>query len=489
MRIIRGQRVRRNDLTGIAALYLSDAFMFIMICYLLALVMGAFADRFGLLRMVVVLAPSLCVLFVLAGTVSGLYERKVGRSVSRLIGGAAIAVLGAGTLAVLAWSAFGNGIGHTAMAPSAATALVTDASWLKTSSHVAEGGSFNAGLGEGLIGVMLACVVWVVTVLINRWPLLQERASWPERFCVIAGSPDTAPLRARLSRMALQDVEIAAPQPEALANAPKIDPTALAARGIRRVLVASDAWDRVDHVNLVALRSAGIEVLSETDYRERNRGRVDPSTLTGYGLLFSPGLRIGRIDRAVRRSFDIAFSVALLVITAPLLLLTAAAIRLDSKGPILYRQTRIGFLGKPFQIMKFRSMRIDAEADGRAVWATTGDPRVTRVGRFIRLCRIDELPQLFNVLAGDMSVIGPRPERPEFVAVLSERIPHYDTRTCAKPGITGWAQVNYPYGASVEDARMKLEYDLYYIKHRNIWLDLQIILATIRVVLRREGAR
>lgn len=489
MRIIRNQRVRRDEAAGVAALYLSDAFMFITICYLLALVTGAFADRFGLVRMVAILAPSLCVLLVLAGTVSGLYERQTGRSAWRLISSAASTVLGAGALAILVWYALGAGIRNTDVASSAADKVASGVSWLTVSAHIADAQGLSSGAGEGAVAILLACAVWVATVLINRWPLLQDGSRRPGGLFVIAGSSEIASLRARLSQLALRDAEIATPTAGSCDNAPKIDPTALAARGIRRVLVAADAWEHVDPVNLVALRAAGIKVLSETEYREQNLGRVDPATLSVSALPFSRGLRMHSIDRACRRGFDIVFSVGLLIFTAPLLLLTAAAIRLDSKGPILYRQTRIGFLGKPFQIMKFRSMRIDAEADGRAVWATTGDPRVTRVGRFIRLCRIDELPQLFNVLAGDMSVIGPRPERPEFVAVLSHNIAHYDTRACAKPGITGWAQVNYPYGASIEDARMKLEYDLFYIKHRTIWLDFRIILATIRVVLRREGAR
>ena len=162
--------------------------------------------------------------------------------------------------------------------------------------------------------------------------------------------------------------------------------------------------------------------------------------------------------------------------------------RLDSPGPVLYRQERVGLNSIPFTLLKFRSMQVNAERSGPA-WATTSDPRVTRIGGFIRRTRMDELPQLFNILRGEMGFIGPRPERPHFVQQLSAVIPYYQERARVKPGLTGWAQVNFPYGASVEDARMKLSYDLYYVKHRSVLLDLAIMFATIRVILFQEGAR
>jgi lipopolysaccharide/colanic/teichoic acid biosynthesis glycosyltransferase len=168
---------------------------------------------------------------------------------------------------------------------------------------------------------------------------------------------------------------------------------------------------------------------------------------------------------------------------------TAIIIKLDSPGPIFYRQERVGLHGRVFTLTKFRSMRTDAEVAGKPQWASRQDSRVTRVGRFIRLTRIDELPQILNVLRGDMAFVGPRPERPAFVEQLGQIIPRYHDRACVKPGITGWAQVNYPYGASVEDARMKLAYDLYYVRRRSLFLDILILVATIRVVLLQEGAR
>ena len=193
-------------------------------------------------------------------------------------------------------------------------------------------------------------------------------------------------------------------------------------------------------------------------------------------------------DGAARRLRDIVFSLLLLALTMPLLLIVACLIKLNSRGPLLYRQVRVGLHGRAFTVLKFRSMRIDAEAGGPR-WATERDPRVTRIGAFIRAARIDELPQLFNVLRGDMSLVGPRPERPFFVEQLLPIVPQFAERTRVLPGITGWAQINYPYGASVEDAHAKLGYDLYYIQNRNLWLDLRILIATVRVVMFGIGAR
>lgn len=192
--------------------------------------------------------------------------------------------------------------------------------------------------------------------------------------------------------------------------------------------------------------------------------------------------------RAAQRSLDLVLSLAGLALTLPLLLLVAVSVKLDSRGPVFYRQERVGLGGRTFVLVKFRSMRVDAEAAGPR-WASEHDPRVTRLGRLLRLTRIDELPQLLMVLAGSMSLVGPRPERPHFVGQLTQAIPHFADRIAVKPGLTGWAQVNYPYGASVEDARQKLAYDLYYLQHRSLLLDLRILLATVRVVLCGSGAR
>ena len=195
-----------------------------------------------------------------------------------------------------------------------------------------------------------------------------------------------------------------------------------------------------------------------------------------------------RLTALLSRAGDVVTCLVFLVATLPLMLVVALLVGLESRGPVLYRQERVGKGGRPFTLLKFRSMRVNAEALGPA-WAQQRDPRVTRVGSFMRRTRIDELPQLINILRGEMSFIGPRPERPHFVEQLAAAIPFYRERARVKPGLTGWAQVNYPYGASVEDARAKLSYDLYYVKNRSPLLDLLILLSTVRVILFQEGAR
>ncbi len=218
-------------------------------------------------------------------------------------------------------------------------------------------------------------------------------------------------------------------------------------------------------------------------------GQVVPEILPKNWLRGTRAVRQGAVERFLHRSLDIVASVALLVVTLPLLLLVAVAIKLDLRGPVFYRQERVGQHHRSFHILKFRSMTVDAERPGTAVWAAVGDSRVTRVGRIIRLTRIDEIPQVINILRGEMAFVGPRPERPVFVNKLSAIIPHYADRAVVRPGLTGWAQVKHPYGASIEDARGKLSYDLWYIRGRSLWLDLRIILATVRVVVLRAGAR
>ncbi len=267
------------------------------------------------------------------------------------------------------------------------------------------------------------------------------------------------------------------------------DPYELKRQGVTTIVVPSAFRPLVDDQTLIKCRTAGIKVLNEIEFQEMSSKSIDIDLLSNGWLAYGNTLGGGIARRFIERGFDIFLSLLILTATAPVLLATAALIRLDSKGPVFYRQTRVGLFGRTFEIIKFRSMRVDAEQAGAPVWATKRDPRVTRLGTVLRLLRIDELPQLFNVLKGEMSVIGPRPERPHFVDDLAAQIPHYRDRAVAKPGITGWAQVNYPYGASVEDARRKLAYDLYYIKHRSLMMDFRICIATIRVIILREGAR
>ncbi|MCR0985104.1 sugar transferase [Roseomonas populi] len=236
-------------------------------------------------------------------------------------------------------------------------------------------------------------------------------------------------------------------------------------------------------------RAAGLRILSPDELDECRLNRVVPERLPENWLLTARGAHSSRFGQFLHRCLDIAAASFILLATLPVWVVAAVLVRLDSPGPILYRQVRVGLHGKHFTLYKFRSMVVDAEAGGAPRWATRNDPRVTRLGRFMRLTRIDELPQLINVLRGEMAIVGPRPERPGFVEQLGRLIPHYDDRALVKPGITGWAQVNYPYGASVEDARMKLAYDLYYVRRRSLFLDLVVLVSTVRVVLFQEGAR
>lgn len=240
---------------------------------------------------------------------------------------------------------------------------------------------------------------------------------------------------------------------------------------------------------LLDCKALGIEVLDGHRLYEEKTGRLSLELLKPGMLVFSEGFRRHPAMMGLKRLLDLLVAAAGLVLFAPLFAALAWLIVLDSPGPVFYRQTRIGLLGAPYVMWKFRSMRRDAEEAGAARWAGAEDPRVTGIGRWMRRWRVDELPQLYNVLKGDMSLVGPRPERPAFVQELRSLIPYYDLRHTIRPGITGWAQVRFRYGASVEDAEVKLQYDLYYLKHLSLAFDLRIILHTIRVVLQGAGAR
>jgi sugar transferase (PEP-CTERM system associated) len=240
---------------------------------------------------------------------------------------------------------------------------------------------------------------------------------------------------------------------------------------------------------LLACRIRGVPVLDLAAFGERARGEVPTESLKASWLIYGSGFVQGPVRTAVKRLFDVLSSSVLLLAASPVMLITALAIWIEGGGPIIYRQERVGLGGRVIVVPKFRSMRNDAEKDGVARWATKNDTRVTRVGSFIRRTRIDELPQLFSVLSGEMSLVGPRPERPSFVAELRKEIPFYDVRHSVKPGVTGWAQVRYSYGASVEDARRKHQFDLYYVKNHSLFLDLLVLIETVSVVLFREGGQ
>ncbi|MDM8010414.1 MAG: TIGR03013 family PEP-CTERM/XrtA system glycosyltransferase [Parasphingorhabdus sp.] len=242
--------------------------------------------------------------------------------------------------------------------------------------------------------------------------------------------------------------------------------------------------------DLLTIKTTGVHVNELSSFLERETGRVDLDSVNPSWFIFSDGFSSGRrLSTLFKRGFDILLSFLLLVLTGPIILLFALLIRLESRGGSFFTQERVGLYGQTFKILKLRSMRSDAETGGEARWATKNDPRTTRIGRFIRKVRIDELPQAWSVLKGEMSFVGPRPERPQFVNDLQTKMPYYAERHIVKPGITGWAQINYPYGASTEDARHKLEYDLYYAKNYTPFLDLLIILQTLRVILWPDGAR
>jgi sugar transferase (PEP-CTERM system associated) len=278
-------------------------------------------------------------------------------------------------------------------------------------------------------------------------------------------------------------------EPVVASAVPALSPDHLRQQRIWGIIVADQGEAEPAAATLLDSKLRGARVLSVTTFYERHLGRIDLDSVDSHWLLCADGFTQGLLTKVLKRFLDVVVSLSLLVLTLPVMLVTALLIKLDSPGPVLYRQQRLGLHGKVFTLCKFRSMRVDAEAGGKPRWAQHRDPRVTRVGRFIRPMRIDELPQLINVLLGEMSMIGPRPERPHFVEQLSRVIPLYRQRAYVKPGITGWAQVNYPYGASVEDAREKLAYDLYYVKNRSLLLDVLILFATVRVILFREGAR
>lgn len=260
---------------------------------------------------------------------------------------------------------------------------------------------------------------------------------------------------------------------------------------IQQVVVAlGKQHDSVFAEELLRCRVYGVSVLSVLDFFEQEAGKVLVEEASPEWIIFARGFKRQLAGGVGKRAFDLVTALLLLLLTWPVMLLTMLAIRIEDGGDsvVIFRQRRVGLHGAEFSVMKFRSMRVDAESDGKARWATANDARVTRVGQIIRKLRIDELPQIFNVLKGDMSLVGPRPERPEFVGELAREIPYFDTRHCVKPGITGWAQLNYPYGASVADARNKLEFDLYYVKNQSMYLDFMVLLQTVEVVLFGKGA-
>ena len=260
--------------------------------------------------------------------------------------------------------------------------------------------------------------------------------------------------------------------------------------GVSKIVVALEERRGKSPVKaLLDCKTMGIQVLDGLSFFEGLAGKIMATKTPPSWLIFSEGFRRHKLALWSKRIIDILLASLGLILTAPLFLIIAGLIKWSSPGPAFFRQTRVGQRERPFQVMKFRTMRDDAEAESGAIWAEEDDPRITPFGKVLRKLRLDELPQFWNVLKGEMSFVGPRPERPEFVEQLKERLPYYSERHTVKPGITGWAQVNYGYGASEEDALRKLEYDLFYIKHLSLLFDLYIVLKTVKIVLAGTGAR
>lgn len=266
-------------------------------------------------------------------------------------------------------------------------------------------------------------------------------------------------------------------------------PGIVRSRNVDRVVVSlADARGRLDMFKLLEIKLGGVTFDHLATVYEEYTGKIAVENLRPSWMIFSEGFRKSRAQIVTKRLLDIIVASVGLLLAAPIAVIVMALIKLTSPGPILYRQERVGRHGKPFMVVKFRSMRVDAEDDTGPVWARKNDVRVTPIGGFLRRTRLDEIPQLWNALRGDMSMVGPRPERPGFVADLTKQIPFYGQRHVVKPGVTGWAQVRYTYGASVEDALQKLQFDLYYIKNMSVALDIFVMLQTVKTVLLRRGA-
>jgi sugar transferase (PEP-CTERM system associated) len=354
-------------------------------------------------------------------------------------------------------------------------------------------------------GVFIIAAVLIITVLFG-WRVFFEwtsRQVGPRERLLLVGTSEAA---VNLARELYQRVELGVeivgfidPDP-ARVGAPILNPGVIGAiedipaivraRGVDRVVVSlSEARGRLPMDKLLEMKLDGVTFDHLASVYEQYTGKIAVDNLRPSWLIFSEGFKKSRLQNGLKRLLDVTSATVAMVVALPVLLLVAIAVKLSSRGPILYHQARVGLHGRVFMVHKFRSMRADAEKNTGAVWAAKSDSRVTAVGRFLRRTRLDELPQLWNVLRGEMSLVGPRPERPEFVFSLQRDIPFYGQRHTVRPGLTGWAQVRYTYGATVEDAMEKLQYDLFYIKNMSLALDLFIIANTVKTVLMGRGAQ
>ena len=360
-----------------------------------------------------------------------------------------------------------------------------------------------AYIGRGVLGIALVVGFFAITAFRMVFLHLIDANLFKRRVLVLGAGARAAQIAQRMRRrsdcrgfriigyvpMGQEVVEVPA---NLLVRPPRTLGALVQRMQIDEIVVGPD--DRragLPMAELLECKQSGIAVVELADFFERESGQIRMNLANPSWLVFSDGFDSSPLRRLIKRAFDLAVALIVLALAWPLMMAVALAIRLESgaDAPVFYRQERVGEHGRTFRLVKFRSMRTDAERDGVAQFARTNDDRVTRVGRFIRKARLDELPQLWNVLRGDMSFIGPRPERPQFVDDFNARIRYYPLRHCVKPGLTGWAQLRYAYGASQEDAEEKLKFDLFYVKNHNLMFDLMILLQTVEVVLFGRGAR
>ena len=358
-------------------------------------------------------------------------------------------------------------------------------------------------IGRGVFALATLMIISLVAGWRIAFEWLSIRGRPTERLLIVGTGPAAVTLARELfERRAELGVELVGfvdPDPSRV-GAPVVNPGVIgtvrdipgivSGRRVDRVVVSlADARGKLNMDELLSMKlNQGVRFDHLASVYEQYTGKIAVENLRPSWMIFSDGFRKSALLELSKRLSDILLAVVGLLLSSPLMFLAAAALRMSSPGPILYSQRRVGKDGAPFTIYKFRSMRVDAEAATGAVWSTENDPRVTPVGRLLRRTRIDELPQLWNVLKGDMSFVGPRPERPEFVADLTRQIPFYGQRHVVRPGLTGWAQVRHRYGSTIDDAQEKLQYDLFYIKHLSVAFDLYIILETVKTVLVRSGS-
>jgi sugar transferase (PEP-CTERM system associated) len=357
-------------------------------------------------------------------------------------------------------------------------------------------------LGRGVLLLSMGCIVGVISGwrLFFQWLLTMRQLTMK---ILIVGTGEEARRVARelLDRRSLgyeitgfidddpAKLGVSIVNPRVIGNSEQLPEIVEQERVDKIVIALPDRRGKLPLEALLTCKLHGVEVEDGTTFYERLSGRVMLENLRPSWLIFSQGFTVLPLTGLVKRLFDMVLATVGLVLGLPLAILIAVLIKLDSYGPVFFTQERVGQYSKLFTLIKFRSMCIDAEGETGPVFADQYDSRITRIGRFLRVTRLDELPQLLNVLAGDMSFVGPRPERPFFVKQFEKEIPYYNQRLSVKPGVTGWAQVNYSYGANAEDAIEKLQLDLYYIKNMSIWLDLCIILKTLKIVVLGQGAR